>query len=157
MEKYRSLQLKANPGKSHILLSTNKLEIVSIDGIPLAASSHEILLGVTIDSELKFDNHIKELFSKLTKKINALCDMSSSMSLEKSRTWMKAFIESQFNYCSLIWMLRSRTLNNKINHIHEKVLRPLYSEYNSSFYELLGKDDTFRFIKKCPKFSNWNL
>ena len=86
MEKYRSLQLKANPGKSHILLSTNKFEIVSIDEIPLAVSSHEILLGVTIDSELKFDNHIKELFSKLTKKINALCDMSSSMSLEKSRT-----------------------------------------------------------------------
>ena len=41
---------KANPGKSHILLSNNRLEIVSIDGIPLAASSHEKLLGVTIDS-----------------------------------------------------------------------------------------------------------
>ena len=39
--------LKANPGKFHILLSTNKLEI---DGIPLAASSHKKLLGVTIDS-----------------------------------------------------------------------------------------------------------
>ena len=77
MEKYRSLQLKANPGKSHILLSTNKLELVAIDGIPLAASSHEILLGVTIDSELKFENHIKELFSKLTKKltVSAICQV----------------------------------------------------------------------------------
>ena len=45
--------LKANPGKSHILLSTNRLEIVSIDGIPLAASSHEKLLGVTIDSQAR--------------------------------------------------------------------------------------------------------
>ena len=43
--------LKANPGKFHILLSINRLEIVSIDGIPLAASSHEKLLGVTIDSQ----------------------------------------------------------------------------------------------------------
>ena len=57
---FKNNHLKANPGKSHILLSTNKLEIVSIDGIPLAASSHEKLLGVTIDSELKFENHIKE-------------------------------------------------------------------------------------------------
>ena len=105
-------------------------------------------------SELKFENHIKGLCLKVGKKINVLCHIYSSMSLEKRRTLMKAFIESQFNYCPLIWMLRSRTLNNKINHIHEKVLRPLYSEYNSSFYELLGKDDTFRFIKKCPKFSN---
>ena len=69
MKKYRSLQLKTNPGKSHILLSTNKPEIVSIDGIPLAASSHEKLLGVTIDSELKFENHIKELYLKVGKKL----------------------------------------------------------------------------------------
>ena len=69
-----------------ILLSTNKLEIVSIDGIPLAASSHEKLLGVTIDSELKFENHIKELCLKVGKKNNAVCHISSSMSLEKRRT-----------------------------------------------------------------------
>ena len=74
--------------------------------------------------------------------------MSSSMSLEKRRTLMKAFIESQFNYCPLIWILRSRTLKNKINHIHERALRTVYSDYNSSFYELLDKDDTFKIHKK---------
>ena len=41
---FKNDHLKANPGKSHILLSTNKLEIVSIDGIPLVASDHEKLL-----------------------------------------------------------------------------------------------------------------
>ena len=131
---FKNNHLKANPGKSHILLSTNKLEIVSIDGIPLAASSHEKLLGVTIDSELKFENHIKELCLKVGKKINALCLISSSMSLGKRKTLMKAFIESQFNYCPLMWMLRCRTLNNKINHIHERALRVVHSDYNSSFY-----------------------
>ena len=102
-------------------------------------------------SELKFENHIKELCLKVGKKINALCHISSSMSLEKRRTLMKAFIESQFNYCPLIWMLRSRTLNNKINHIHEKALRCLCSDYNSSFYELLDKDGTFTIHQKMSK------
>ena len=128
-----------------ILLSTNKLEIVSINWIPFAASSHEKLLGVTIESELKFENHIKELHLKVDKKINGLCHMSNSMSLENRRTLMKAFIESiNVNYCPLIWMLRSRGLNDKINHIHERALRTVYSDYNSSFYELLDKDDTFK-------------
>ena len=36
-------------------------------------------------SELKFENHIKELCLKVGKKINALCRISSSMSLEKRR------------------------------------------------------------------------
>ena len=85
---FKNNHLKANPGKSHILPSTNKLEIVSIDGIPLAAISHEKLLGVTIDSELKFANHIKEFCLKVGKKINALCRISSSMSLGKRRTLM---------------------------------------------------------------------
>ena len=83
---FKNNYLKANPGKFHILLSTNKPEIVSIDGTPLAASSHEKLLGVKIDSELKFENHIKELCLKVDKKINALCHISSFMSLEKRRT-----------------------------------------------------------------------
>ena len=65
------------------------------------------------------------------------------MSLEKRRKLMKAFIESQFNYCPLIWMLHSRTLNNKINRIHERALRTVYCDYNSSFNELLDKDDSF--------------
>ena len=51
---FKNNHLKANPGKSHILLSSKKPEIVSVDGISLAASSHEKLEGVTIDSELKF-------------------------------------------------------------------------------------------------------
>ena len=134
--------LKANSGKSHILLSTNKLEIVSVDEVSLAASSHEKLLGVTIDSALKFENHIKEFCLKVGKKINALCRMSNSTSLGKRKTLMKAFIESQFNHCPLIWMFRSRTLNNKINHIHERALRTVYS-VNLSFYELLDKDGSF--------------
>ena len=132
-----------NPGKSHILLSSKKPEIVSVDGISIAASSHEKLLGVIIDSELKFENHITEICLKASKKINALCRISSFMSLEKRRTLMKAFIESQFNYCPLIWMFHSRSLNNKINRIHERALRTVYSDYNSSFNELLDKDGSF--------------
>ena len=71
---FKNNHLKVNPGKSHILLSINKLEI---DGIPLAASSHGKLLGVTIDSELKSENHIKELCLKVDKKIefSAICQV----------------------------------------------------------------------------------
>ena len=65
------------------------------------------------------------------------------MSFEKRRTSIKAFIESQFNYCPSIWMLYFRTLNNKINRIHERALRPIYSDYNSSCKELLDKDGFF--------------
>ena len=53
---------------------------------------------------------------------------------------MKTFLESQFNYCLLIWVLHSRTLNNKIKCLHEKALRIAYSDYKPSFTTLLEKD-----------------
>ena len=56
---------------------------------------------------------------------------------------MKAFIESQFNYCPLIWMFHNRTLNNRINCIHERALRVAYKDQKSSFEQLLHKDNSF--------------
>ena len=53
---------------------------------------------------------------------------------------MKSFIESQFGYCPLLSMFHSRGLNNKINRIHERVLRITYNDKRSSYGELLTKD-----------------
>ena len=55
---------------------------------------------------------------------------------------MNAFFNSQFSYCPLIWMFRSRLINNKINKLHERCLRIVYSDNQSTFEELLEKDNT---------------
>ena len=56
---------------------------------------------------------------------------------------MKTFIEYQFNYCPLIWMFHSRIINNKINRLHERDLRIVYSDFKSSFESLFMKDNSF--------------
>ena len=57
---------------------------------------------------------------------------------------MKAFINSQFGYCLLVWMNHSRKLNNKINRIHERALRVVYNDENSTCDELLTKDNSVK-------------
>ena len=42
----------------------------------------------------------------------------------------------------MVWIFHSRRLNNRINHIHERALRIIYQDYNSSFKELLRKDSS---------------
>ena len=54
---------------------------------------------------------------------------------------MNAFIESQFGYCPLVLMFHSRSLNNKINRIHERVLRITYNDKWSPFQNLVEKDN----------------
>ena len=53
---------------------------------------------------------------------------------------MNSFFMSQFSYCPLVWMCHSRTINNKINHLHERCLRVIYNDKISSFKELLAID-----------------
>ena len=49
---------------------------------------------------------------------------------------MKSFEILQFNLCPLIWMFRSRALNNIINKLHERALRLVLQNKNLSFNEL---------------------
>ena len=69
--------------------------------------------------------------------------ISKYQSSEKLRLVMNAFIESQFNYCPLVWMFHSRTILKKINNLHERALRVVYCDAKSSFQELLDKDKSF--------------
>ena len=65
------------------------------------------------------------------------------MNQDKLRLLMKAFIESQFSYCPLIWMFHSRILNNRINKLHERTLRLVYNDQGSSSEQLLQRDNSF--------------
>ena len=62
------------------------------------------------------------------------------MNLQKRKVLMNAFINAQFNYCPLIWMLHSRQNNNKIKHLRERCLRLIHNDKLSSYEELLEKD-----------------
>ena len=101
------------------------------------------LLGITIDNELKFDRHVSDICLKANRKLSALIRMSKFLSLDKRQIVFKAFVESQFQYCPLVWMFHSRTLNNRINRLHERALRTVYGDYESSFETLLDKDGSF--------------
>ena len=62
------------------------------------------------------------------------------MNTKQKQLLMNAFFRSQFSYCPLVWMTHSRGMNNKINRLHEKCLRLIYSDNTLSFQELLKRD-----------------
>ena len=55
---------------------------------------------------------------------------------------MKTFVISQFNYWPLVWMFHSRKLIHRINIIHESAIRVAYQGYQSTFLQLLQKDNS---------------
>ena len=91
-----------------------------IDGLSIDSSKTEVLLGITIDHELKFDDHVNRLYKKASLKLNALARIAPFMNVSKKRIIIKSSIESQLGYCPVIRMFHNRRLINKVNRIHER-------------------------------------
>ena len=134
--------LKNNFGKCHVLVSTNKPVGIKIGDYTIDNSECEKLLGVEIDVNLNFNDHISDFCKKASRKISALARVTPFMGLSKRKLLMNAFFTSQFSYCPLIWMCYSRSNNRKINMLHERCLRTIYNDKQSSFTELLNKGNS---------------
>ena len=137
--------MKLNTDKCHLLVSGHRYEHMWIRvGLDKIWEDKEAkLLGITIDNDLKFDQHVSDICLKANRKLSALIRMSKFLTLDKRRIVFKAFVESQFQYCSLVWVFHSRTLNNRINRLHERALRTVYDDYELSFQTLLNKDCSY--------------
>ena len=71
----------------------------------------------------------------------------------KKKIVMNSFFDAQFNYCPLTWMLHSR--KKKIKHLHERCLRLIYSDKESSYENLLEKSRP-NFITPQAQCLSWN-
>ena len=133
-------QMKLNTDKCHVLLNSQGPNTIKIGNLCIKNFSCEKMLGINFDYKLKFTNHIAEICKKASRRLNALARIAPYMGIRKLRTLVNAFFKLQFNYCLLIWMCRNRSLNNKIDRLHEYSLRTVYSDKTSDFGELLEKD-----------------
>ena len=97
---------------------------------------------MTVDKILEFDEHIKNVLATAGQKLTVLARMSDILNFSKFKLLIKSFVESQLAYCPLVWMLCSRTLNNKINKLQERALRILYDDDTSTFEQLLVRDNS---------------
>ena len=140
---FNSNYFMLNSDKCKLLL-TNHSEDISINvGKEYIKSRASVkLLGVKIDSNLTFNEHVCKICKKAGQKLHALARISKYMNRDKLCIFCKSFIESQFGYCPLIWMFHNRTLNSKINRLHERALRLVYGNQNLTFTDLLILDNS---------------
>ena len=124
--------MKANHDKCHLLMSTLTPISITVKDYIIKNSDNEKLLGVTVDANLNFNCHLENILKKSSKNVHVLARITPYMSIP--------YFTSQFNYCPLTWMCHSRTVNNKINRLHERCLRIVHSDKTSSFEKLLEKD-----------------
>ena len=118
----------SNPDKSDLILE---------DSTKIPSAEEYAILGVTIDNRLTFNNHLKNLCKKIANKLNALTRIAPYLDHNQLRLIYNSFFKGQLSYCPLIWTFCSRRSDHLINKLQERALRIAYSDFNSSFSELL--------------------
>ena len=65
--------MKVNTGKSHLLLSDNSRATSTIENSYIESEDEQELLGITIDSNFTFENHINSICKKCKSKVKSPC------------------------------------------------------------------------------------
>ena len=73
------------------------------------------------------------------------------LTIEKAKILGNAFIDSQFSYTPLLWMLCRKTLHSKIEKIHHKTLKVIY-ESNDTYENLLLQSNTVSVHQRHLRF-----
>ena len=145
-------RMKTSHDKYQLLINITKESVqLKIGNETVSNSKYERLLGVKIDHELNFNEHVSSLCKRASQKLYAPSRKASCMTFDQRRLILNSFISSYFSSCPMVWMFHSRRLNEGINHIHEKALRIVYKDFKSSFQELLIEDNTENSSQKSAK------
>jgi hypothetical protein len=126
------------------------------------------VLGITVDSKLNFNSHIKDICIKSARQINALRRIAGHLDTATRMTIYRSFILSNFNYCPIIWHYCSLTSAKKLEKLQERCLRLVFNDYCSDYSLLLDKanlpsltlgrlralaTETYKILnKQCPEY-----
>ena len=82
---FKDNEMKANADKCHVLLSTSNELTTKINEVQIKKSQSQKLLGITIDNDLKLEDHINKICRKGSAKISALSRIAPYMDLPKRK------------------------------------------------------------------------
>ena len=72
---------------------------------------------------LNFDNQIKKACTKTARQLNVLQRLSNFLSEDTRTLIFRSFIQSNFNYCPLIWHFCSKANTEKLEKLQYRALR----------------------------------
>ena len=94
LDKIQAIVLGRHKQKEKINLNINGAEIKGQNSV----------IGVEIDNELNFNNHISIICKKARNKINAISRIQGFLVQKEKEALVNTFVYSDFNYCLLVWL-----------------------------------------------------
>ena len=153
-----SNKLTLNTAKTEFMLigSRQKLSTLSsqpelsIDNVQIEKVTSVKSLGIFIDENLRWQTHIDKLSKKVASGIGAIKRIRDFVPTPTLHCIYNALIQSQFDYCNIVWGNCGKTLFDRLQKLQNRAARVLtFSRYdadaNRLFRQLNWKDLSTQF------------
>ena len=118
------------------------------DNIVLKPESQVKVLGVTLDNKLNFSHHVSVICTKAARQLNALARISGFLSTTSRIIIYDSFINSNFNYCPLVWHFCGKKNGDKIEKKSRASSQTNILNYDSLYPESLREGITYTMADK---------
>ena len=92
---------------------------------PLSQVSSQKLLGVILDDDLTFDDHVEALSNKVSKRIGLFKKIKSFLPYKERLTYYTATIKPVIMYGSAVWTLTSKSNIETVFKLQERAARSI--------------------------------
>ena len=124
-------KLTLNMSKSDIIVisptSINTKSNVSTsylqDLLPIKVVKETKYLGITIDNELTFHNHIKQLATKLSKSVGIICKVKPFLSTKTLLLLYHSLFQSHLLYGLILWGSTFKSYLKKLTSLQNKIVK----------------------------------
>ena len=143
---YKDNGMEANPDKFQFMVASSQplapVKFNIHEDIVITSQLCVKALGVFIDCQFKFDEHVQQLCSKAGRQLNAFSRLSKYLDVDAKKPLFTCFLMSNFGYCSIIWHFCGKTNNDKIESIQKRGLAIVFNDFDSDYDCLLNRFGT---------------
>ena len=140
---YQDNLLKVNCDKYQAMVLGNpkgeRNTDLDISGEKVEQSQSIKILGVTLDENLNFKDHLRSVCKKVAGMIGVLRRLKNLIPVNAKLLLYKSAIMPHLTYCHLVWHFCTASDNRKLERLQERALRLVYNTTAESYDALLKR------------------
>ena len=123
----------------HVLKHNKNLIQVKVDDVVLPYNTSSKILGVVVDSNLKWDQHINHICKKVNPKIGLIHRLRQMLPLQCLNMIYISLIQPHFDYCITIWGSCAKKHISILQKLQNRAARAMTGifDYNQSVSEII--------------------
>ena len=136
----RANKLSLNVAKTELMVISSRQKLqslndktinINVEGVKINQTDNSKALGLNIDENLSWKEHIHATSKKVASSIGALKRVRPFISMHTAIEIYKGLIEPHFDYCSVVWDGLSQQLSEKLQKLQNRAARVITkSSYN---------------------------